>query len=45
MAPKYQDGFGTYIYLFPKFQEYSVLAAAKTIVFFTSKGFGKGLAI
>lgn len=33
MALKYQAHFRIYIYLFPKFQEYSVLMAAKNAVF------------
>ena len=53
MALKYQDHFRIYTHLFPKFQEYGVLMAAKNTVFFvvvvvvflTSKGFRKGFAV
>ena len=33
MALKYQAHFRIYIYLFPKFQEYGVLMAAKNTLF------------
>ena len=53
MALKYQDHFRIYTHLFPKFQEYGVLMAAKNTVFFffvvvvvlTSKWFRKGFAV